>query len=318
MKLQANEIIKNLRTEWGLSQEEFAEKIKKSARQLSRIENGQADVHILELVDIMQKYGRPGQTNDLSSLALKSNSYRWYAVFRKALYALMTYDWAGVDAAITELEAGWKKDYPYIAMIKAYAQIRQREYMRRAPGSAEQYDKEDIKDLTAAISITHPGFDERKAGSYPLVGHEFYLLSDMALAIKQQGELDRAKNLYDALLSNKGLIARASDDNFQIDFYVQGGKMSIQRAMGNYNDVVVEGLNMINGFVKKDALINLGTRLSYLVYDYDSAGEDASILRLWALRAYSWAEFRGFANHIENMRVFLAEKCGSDVNWMPD
>jgi len=53
MKLQASKIIKNLRNELGLSQEEFAEKINKSPRQLSRIENNKADIHILELVDIL-------------------------------------------------------------------------------------------------------------------------------------------------------------------------------------------------------------------------------------------------------------------------
>jgi len=239
-------------------------------------------------------------------------------MFRKALYCLQVYDWEGLDTAMAELEAGWKSDYPYLAMIKAYSQVRQREYMRREPGGATEFNKEDLEDLTAAISITHPGFDESKAGSYPLVGHEFYLLSDIAYALQQLGQHKRAINLCDSLLSNKGLIARLSDDHFTMDSYIQAAKIFMMRATGDYNDVVVENLNVINGYIRKDNLVNIGARLSSLVFDYNSAGEDISISRLWALRAYSWAEFRGFKNHIDNMRDFLADKCNTDVNWMPD
>ena len=321
MKLSASEIIKNLRSELGLSQEEFAERINKSTRQLSRIENDHADIHILdivsilELVDIMQRFGRP--MSDLSSLALKSNGYHWYTVFRKALAHLAAYEWDDFDITMAELEADWKKDHPYIGVIKAFSHVRRREYKRRT-GAVQTFNTEDLADLVAAISISIDGFDEKNVADYLLVGHEIYLLADMARALKDTGEYERAKSLCQRLLNNKSLTVRLKTGDFPMYWYVMGVSVDVSRATGVLNDVMVENLNLINTYIKANSLTNLGRHFWNLVNDYNNMGEDVSICRLWAMRAYSWAEFRGFKDHIDIIRQEMKEKYNIDTNYMPD
>jgi len=318
MKLQASKIIKDLRNHLGLSQEEFAEKIGKSPRHLSRIENDQADIHILELVDILQKHGNTGQEASVSTLAVSSNSYQHYANFVSVLQHRSNSDWDGYNTAMGKLEDEWKSGHPYLEAFKAHNLIRKHDKdPNRNTENEEAHNKKNVSDLLAAISISIKDFDVKNIKDYLLSTQEFHILVDLGNALMALGQYEEAIGICDGLLSNKVTLGKKNDDAFLPISLILSLKSRVLGKMGEHGEAAVATLNMLNDYLKKGESINIGPNLRDLAGFYHSMGEDKNICKLWALRAYSWVEFLGFENLINYMRDFLAEHYDTDVNYMP-
>jgi len=75
------ELIKRLRSEMNISQENMAEKLHKSIRQYQRIENGEKPINIWEFTTMMELVGYP--TSDLWLLYLETEEYEGYKLYKK-------------------------------------------------------------------------------------------------------------------------------------------------------------------------------------------------------------------------------------------
>jgi len=80
MKINSGESIRKIRKEIGLSQEELAEQLFISVRQLARFESGEANMDILQFVSTMELLGHP--TEDFWLLYLNSSEYDSYRDYK--------------------------------------------------------------------------------------------------------------------------------------------------------------------------------------------------------------------------------------------
>ena len=309
MKLSASEVIKNLRSEMGLSQEQFAERTNISIRQLSRIENNQADIHVLELANIMNVFDKP--MSALSSYILDSKDYQQYSIYLDAIKHRSFWRWEEFYEAMAKLEDGPKKNHPHLALLVAGVKAKQNHIKRNAQG-AVRYCAEDLADSLEAISITIKDFDENKVADDMLTAHEVYEINNISSALADIGEYERAINIAQRLLSNKGIY------NSGLYIRCQCVMLRIYIRAGMYNEAVVEGFKAISYAIKENHLIFVGSILGDLADCYKAMGEDASLYQVWALRAYHCIEFYGNERDIGIMRQSLNNYYHVAVDYMPD
>ena len=303
MKLKASEIVKNLRNELNLSQEEFAELINKSTRQLSRIENDKADLHILDIVDIMIKCGKT--TSDLSSLVLESNDYTLFRQFANATKAYTNArDWERFDEAITQLEERYGKDHPFIGLLKARFEQHADDHMEINKAVALYTD---------AVPKSIEGFSEKNIENYLLRGYDLFFISEMTELMRLAGDTDKAIQIGQALLNNKSLKSQLINSGSFTYPYIVYTYLNACLSAGMYNETLAEATKLHNYLIQNNQLLYISHCLRIMAECYYALGEDASMYKLSCLRAYHWAPILTLEWYTKHITA-LCEKYGVDVN----
>ena len=303
MKLKASEIIKNLRNELKLSQEDFAELINKSTRQLSRIENDKADLHILDIVDIMIKCGKT--TSDLSSLVLESKDYSLFRQFTNATRAYTNArDWERFDEAIAQLGERYGKDHPFIGLLKARAEQHADDHMEINKAVALYTD---------ALPKSIEGFSEENVENYLLRGFDLFFIGEMAELMRLAGDTDKALQICQALLNNKSLKSQQKNNGGTYYPYLTYQYLNACLAAGMYNEALTEATKLHSYLIQNNQLLYISHCLRIMAESYFALGEDASMYKLSSLRAYHWAPILGLQWYTKHI-IALCEKYGVDVN----
>ena len=169
MEYKGGSIIKYLREEMGVTQEELAKRLYISQRQLSRVENGEAELDWLEFLTAFSSLGI--ETDDFWIMFLDVEEFKGYMQYQQLRKYLRNNDRAQATKCLMLLEE---------------SPLGQRDFMTQFIMAIscildEMDDAERMRGLHEALSITIKDFDAAKMDSYNLIYNEIMIISELAL-----------------------------------------------------------------------------------------------------------------------------------------
>ena len=194
IKYDTGSLIKRLRRQKSITQEQLAEYAGIDRATLSKIENGKAAANNSTLHIIFQKLGLDPAS--LSGYFLSGKEVEW-EVARTEIEANASHrDYDKVYALLEKLEndADYMKhnnNRQFVAYIRGFSHL----FTGKSPDEA-------LEILDKAIKITLPHFSPQYLDDYHLSSTEFNICSSMALAYSISGRQDEAIELMFALKDN--------------------------------------------------------------------------------------------------------------------
>ena len=185
MQYKGGSIIRNLRKDMGVSQEEMAKRLHISQRQLSRVENGEAELSWLEFTIAMQVLGY--QTEDFWIMYLDYEEFLGYIQFQNIRRHIKN----GATAEARDVFATFEQNP--LAKQSFMAQF----VLAISCILDEMEDEVRKQGLYEALFISIPKFDVAAIESYILGYNEIIILNELALLYNRLGDAELAiKILY--------------------------------------------------------------------------------------------------------------------------
>ena len=201
MKVNSGNLIRRMRKDMGMSQEELADRLYISTRQLSRIETGESDMDVWQFVTVLELLGQP--TEDFWLLYLDSAEYDEYRTYRNVKRLLRERRYPEARDAITELEKKGLSKRPFISQFLIYAKVKV---------SREMSPKEALEELYRAMHMSRPDFDEKSVIEYRMTYNEIHIACEIANNLDNLGEIDRAEAFYKGMIASRENIRASEED----------------------------------------------------------------------------------------------------------
>ena len=313
--ISSGEIIRNLRSELSLNQDDFAAKINRSTRWLSRVESNAADVHIIELVDIMAKFGK--SMHDVSVFVLPNKERHLFEMYTNCIKCIRMYEWDEAVTIAAHLRENAVKPIhtSFVDFHVAYSETHQKMHLRNP--QFEEYNAEDFADMHRAMSAILGDFNEEDVEDYLLTFYEAYLLCNMSYALFVMGEPERSIELAKKVVNNKSIQARKNYNGVELLYLrVVHSLLDSYVDNGMYKDALAEAVKLQQDMIDANSLRNIPNCLNLISAAYAGLGEYEDIFKAYVIRAYHWAVLRGVQMNID----FFRNKCeqyGFDINYMP-
>ena len=227
MKTNSADIIKSMRKEMGLSQEEMAEQLFISVRQLARIESGEAGMDVWQFITALELLGSP--TEDFWLLYLDSGEYAGYRDYKRLKRQLNNGDWSGVKDIIADVEKSLLVKQPLVKQFVSY--------LKTSAGITVP-SAETIDALLEAMYMSKPHFNEAQISEYRMTYNEISIALCMAECLAALGEHDRAVSMVQAMIGRRE-NNRTSEEDKAILFpglYVVLSR--ILRSAGRYKEAL--------------------------------------------------------------------------------
>jgi len=205
MKIKSGELVKSMRKEMGLSQEDMAAKLHVSTRQFSRIETDEADLDVWQFVSFFELLGRP--TEDIWLLYLDSGEYDEYQAYRNVKRLMWAKRIPEAKEALQKLEEMGLSKRPMIGQFITYA---------KASTNKDAPPEQILEELKAAIHMSIPKFDEGTIAEYRLTYNEVNILCLMATNLRKLGETERAISINEAIIKNRENIRASEEDKAKL------------------------------------------------------------------------------------------------------
>jgi len=277
------ELIKNLREELELSQEDFAEKISVSISTLYRMENNKSEIDVFQYMDILRMCDR--NINDYFLLFWDSKEHQEYRQFMGNVTDYCNQQRFGEFVEIMKtLKDNDLINDPTVQQIIKYAEIRQTVSNR---GDNEWFNPQDLDEWYNAIAITKKDFDEEKVAGYLLNTCEVNVISALSMALSYAGQHEKAILLATNLVNNKSIKMR-----FQVnssDYINNATQMFFIAAYENakmYSDALHFAQNLIARCISTKSFISIDTVLGRAATNYKRTGEDELLYKTYFIRAY--------------------------------
>jgi len=188
-----------------INQEELAERMYISPRQLSRIETGEKQLDIWQFVSILETLGLPSE--DYWLLYLETQEYEDYRRYRLLKRLIreeqLNEQYIESKKVLAQLEDSLLAQQPFIRQFVAYVKIKV---------SVELSPEQAIKELYKALSISKPDFDENKVSEYRLNYNEIFLINNLASRYGKLKNYERAIALYKGIIEGRKKIQASEDD----------------------------------------------------------------------------------------------------------
>jgi DNA-binding XRE family transcriptional regulator len=201
MKFNSADLIKKVRADTGLTQEQLAEQLLMSSRHLGRVESGGANLDVWQYMTVMEIMGEP--PGDFWLLFLETKEYEEYRAFRY-LKNLLAND-RSVEARefLPNFENGLKSKQPFVRQFVAWAKVVVDE---------ELSNEVAIEALHEVIRMSKPNYDEKKVETYRLTYNEVVSIIEIAGRLFETGQEERAIALATAIVKNKDKTRATEDD----------------------------------------------------------------------------------------------------------
>ena len=201
MKTNSAEIIKAMRKEMGLSQEEMAEQLFISVRQLARIESGEAGMDVWQFITTLELLGAP--TEDFWLLYLDSGEYASYRDYKRLKRQLSNGDWSEVKTIIADIEKNLLIKQPVVKQFVAH--------LNAVTGSTK-LSIEMMDALHKAMIMSKPHFEEEKISEYRMTYNEISIALSMAQCLAALGEHDRAVAMVQSIINSRESAKVSEED----------------------------------------------------------------------------------------------------------
>jgi len=275
MKTNSAEIIKLMRKEMGLCQEEMAAQLFISVRQLARIEAGEAGMDIWQFITTVELLGSPSE--DFWLLYLDSAEYASYRDYRRLKRQLGNNDWSQAKKIVAQLEKSTLIKQPVVKQYVAYVKI-----------SLEmtQFHAERLGAFTNAMFMSKPNFDESKISEYRMTYNEINIALGIAECLAHLGEHDRAIAIIKSLLEGRDNNKVSEEDSAFISPALHFMLSGLLSHAGRYK----EALKACENAVEVCRAYNNLNRIPEMLYGmadcYYKLGEEEHIYKTYLVRAY--------------------------------
>ena len=274
MKANSADIIKSMRKEMGLSQEEMAEQLFISVRQLARIESGEVGMDVWQFITTLELLGSP--TEDFWLLYLDSGEYASYREYKRLKRQINNGDWSMVKDILIEIEKSSLVKQPVVKQFVSYLKA-----VTEIAMPAERMDA-----LHKAMYISKPHFEEGKVSQYRMTYNEVSIALFMAECLTALGENDGAISMVQSMINSRENDKVSEEDRaflFPSLYYVLS---RIQRSAGRYKEALKTCNKAIETCREYNNLRSIPEMLYCMADCYHKLGEEEHIYKTHLVRAY--------------------------------
>jgi len=275
MKTNSADIIKSIRKTMGLSQEEMAEQLFISTRQLARIEAGEAGMDVWQFITTLELLGSP--TEDFWLLYLDSSEYASYKDYKRLKWQLANGDWSQAKSIIADIENGPLVKQPLVKQFVSYVKTA----IEMTTPSADV-----ISALLSAMHMSRPGFDENKIAEYRMSYNEISIALDIAAGLSTLGEHDRAMLIIQSMINNRESNKVSEEDKAMLFPPLYSALAGVLRIAGRYKEALKAYGNAIETSREYNNLRRIPEMLCGMAYCYHKLGEEEHIYKTHLVRAY--------------------------------
>jgi len=299
MKVNSREMIRKIRMDIGVSQEDLAEQLYISQRQLSRIETGEKNLDIWQFMTLMELAGLP--TEDFWLLYMDTKDYDDYRTYKRIKGLVWEDKFSEARVLLEELEKTTLSNHPFIRQFIAHYKIETDSEMPR---------EQVIEELTKVMHMSKPSFDESKISEYRLNYNEIGIITGIAVSAAALGDVDRSVALHEAIISNRKNIRASDDDKARLLPNLMTNLTTILGRAGRYRESLkycYEALDVCRLYGKFRQLPSI---LVNIASGYRLLGEEESVYRPYLNRAYQCALGIGDKRQIDAIKKTAEESFG--------
>ena len=275
MKINSADIIKSMRKEMGLSQEEMAEQLFISVRQLARIESGEAGMDVWQFITTLELLGSP--TEDFWLLYLDSGEYAGYRDYKRLKRKINNGDWSGIRDIIADIEKSPLIEQP---MVKQFIIP-----LKTMTGFTEP-SAEMTNALLEAMRMSKPHFEEDKISQYRMTYNEISIALYMAECLAALGQHDRAVSIVQSMINSRERDKVSEEDKAFICPALYFTLSRILRSAGNYKEALKACDAAIEACREYNNLRGIPEMLFLMADCYHKLGEEEHIYKTHLVRAY--------------------------------
>jgi len=278
MKTNGADIIKLMRKEMGLSQEEMADQLFISVRQLARIEAGEADMGVWQFITTLELLGSP--TEDFWLLHLDSGEYASYRDYKRLKRQLSNDDWSEAKDIITDIEKGPLIKQPIVKQFVSYV---------RAVIGVTEPSAETIDNLLKAIFISKPNFEESKISEYRMSYNEIHIALSIAGCLIAMDEHDRAISIVQSMINGRESNRVSEEDRATLFPSLYFTLSRALRGASRYKEALRACDNAVEACREYNNLRSIPEILYCMADCYHNLGEEKHIIKTHLVRAYHMA-----------------------------
>ena len=275
MKANSAEIIKTMRKEMGLSQEEMAEQLFISVRQLARIEAGEVGMDVWQFITTLELLGNP--TEDFWLLYLDSAEYAGYRDYKRLKRQLANDDWSEAKKIVADFEENMLMKQPMVKQFISYVKTS----LEMTEASAESVDA-----LRKVMLMSKPNFDESKISEYRMSYNEIHIALSMTGCLSAMGEHDKAASMVQAMI-NVRKNSKISEEDKAVTFpslYLTLSHML--KNAGKYKEALSACSKAVDVCREYNNLRRIPEMLFCMADCYHKLGEEEHIVKTQLVRAY--------------------------------
>ena len=258
-----------------LTQEEFAEKLHISTRQISRIENGTTNVNTAQFVSMLELLGE--STKDSWLLYLGSEEYKSYKKYKKIRRLLSYRLFDEAKDALSEFEKDKLSKHPFVKQFIAYVKI---------ITNKDIAHEKAVNELFTVIRMSIPNFDENKIAGYLMIYNEIYIANAIANRLYKIGETDRSIALAKGLIENRKNFHTSEEDRAILFPLLM---TNLSTSLGK-SGKITEALKVCNEALYISREYNNLKYIHHILYNfahcYKASGEDDQVCKAYVVRAY--------------------------------
>ncbi|MCL2570934.1 MAG: helix-turn-helix domain-containing protein [Defluviitaleaceae bacterium] len=275
MKANSAEIVKKMRKEMGLSQEELAEQLFISVRQLARIEAGEAGMDVWQFITALELLGSP--TEDFWLLYLDSGEYASYRDYKRLKRQLGNNDWSEARSIISDFEESALIRQPVVKQFVSYIKA---SIEMTAPSA------ESIEALLKVMYMSKPSFDERKISEYRMTYNEIQIALCIAGCLAAMEEHDRAISIVQSMINGRESNKVSEEDKIILFPSLYFALTCVLRGAGRYKEALRACIDAVDVCREYNNLKQIPEMLFYMADCYHRLGEEDHVYKTHLIRAY--------------------------------
>jgi len=302
MQINSGEIIKKIRNDLGLSQEEMATRLFIDQKRISRIEKGVVKADIWQLMQMLELLGYPSE--DFWLLYLDSEEYRGYRTYRLLKRQLWENDFKNAEITLNEIKKSplarqsLINQFLEVAEVKLYTSIS---------------EKDAIKRLYDAICLSIPHFDELMISEYRLTHNEIYILIEIAGCLSRMGEKERAINIAQSIVESRENSRTSEEDRAKLYPAVMFNLSNYLGQSGRTKEALKVCSSAIEICRENSNLKPVPHLLLNIASCYHILGEQEHVYKTYLIRAYHAAYAYGDYELGQRIKKYAEEDFGISI-----
>ena len=299
MKSNCADVIKAMRKEMGLSQEDMAEQMFISVRQLARLESGEASMDIWQFITTSELLGAP--TEDFWLLFLDSGEYAGYRDYKRLKRQLSVDDWSEAKKIVADFETSLLMRQPMVKQFIEFVKIS----IELGWSTSNAADA-----LLEAMRISKTNFDESKLAEYRMTYNEIHIAIALAHCFSATGEHDKAISMVQAMIDGRKNIRATDEDSMFVYPALYYALAWVLGAADRHKEALKACEKAVDACREYSSLRRIPEILFFLAKCYQKLGEEQHIIKTHLVRAYHVAYGIGR----NDLAVFIKDSAHEDFN----
>ena len=224
MKINTD-ILKRLRNEAKITQEDAADIIHVSLRQFARIESGETNMDMWQFKSYMEALGQSSE--DFWLLYLDTKEYDEYKEYKRLKLLLRNRRDEDIKKMMAEQDGIFASSNPYFRQYLEQVKIKL---------NKDLPNEQKVRDLFKLMKITKKKFEESKIPEYRLTFVEISILTQVASCIFAINEHERAIRMIESMIKSKNQSYVSEEDRGQVFPALYSNLSTMLGKMGRFKE----------------------------------------------------------------------------------